>query len=320
MKQSKLIILLLSLLLVACRPNIPETQVRISPIADMPDGRTAAISFAHDACGFILCGRGQDGKLHNDLYRYEVTTNTWTQQSSPLKARVHGSACRVGEDIYVGLGFAGTIYRDTAYLRDWWRYTPATDTWTRLKDYPCEYTVGAVAYTEGERIYCLYGFAGTFSKTIACYDIRTDSWTLEPQPSNLPLAVLGATGDTWRGRHFFGTGYSTHNQDYWYEITDGAWQARANVPGGGQSAAVTTHSERYIYLSGGRHWGGVLTTGQVYSDLLQYDAESDRWCKAGSLPTAAENQSAWSIGGIAYIGLGEAEDGTILSTIYRIEE
>ncbi len=271
--------------------------------------------------GYVFGGRDGFGNTCNDLWVYEPAADMWCSLGEqPLPARVNGTAIAAGEKVYVGLGFNGHAYQDKAYLQDWWMYSPADSTWSRLANFPNSNTVGAIPFAEGGKIYCVHGFGTGFSADVVCYDIASDTWTAIDRPNRKEEAAMAGAGASIGGRHFYGTGYNTTNLCYWYEIvsvTD--WIKRADVPGK-RETAVCTATEQYIYLSGGRHFGGLLNGGKVYDDILRYDPQQDAWTLAGHLPHKAENQIAFSIGGVAYIGLGENDEEGVLSDLYKIED
>lgn len=324
MQKIKLLILF-AIGLCACSSNLPDRPATIVRCADMPSPRTSATAFATEDYGYVFGGRKSDDKndLTNTLFRYDPTTDSWTElPPAPLRARVNGTACYVGGKVYIGLGFCGTIYKDQSYLRDWWEYDPITETWDTLPNYPSRNTLGVISYTDGNYIYCLYGMCEGFTTEIVRYDIAQRKWQMLTTATNLSISVMAAAGAQIGGDCYFGTGYHIDDQDTWYKVDfEGQWQSLNHVPGrGGRSMAVCTANNRYIYLSGGRHFGGSLTDGHVFNDILRYDPNTDEWTLAGTLPIGTENMVGMTLAGKAYLGLGEAEDGTILTTLYRIEE
>lgn len=289
--------------------------------ADMPVARTSATCFAVGEKAYVFGGRGDNSAIYNDIYIYDASNDQWSDAvETPLQKRVNGCACVVGDKAYIGLGFCGYAYGDDAYLNDWWEYTPATDTWKRLCDFPNENTVGAIGYTDGSRVYCVHGFGWGFTTDVLCYDIASDTWTAIDRRRTPEHASMAGAGATAGGRHYFGTGYNTHSLNEWYEIDfQGDWVARKNVPGRRENA-VCAASADYIYLAGGQHFGGTLTDGKIFDDILRYDPNTDTWTPAGHTEEAAINRIGFTINGIAYIGLGENTEEKPIKTLYRIED
>ena len=287
----------------------------------MPVARTSAMAWSMNGKGYIFGGRDAQRKLCNDVWAYSPQEDMWEKVcDAPIHARVNGVAIAVGETVYIGLGFNGGAYQTTAYLQDWWAFSVADTSWTQLASYPNANTVGAIAYAEGNKIYCIHGFGTGFTADVLCYDIATDTWTSIDRPNRRDEMAMAGAGASLNGRHFYGTGYNTRSLDYWYEITDFAhWQKRTHVPHSRENA-VCAASGKYIYLAGGRHFGGMLTDGKVFDDILRYDILSDQWTLAGHTEEKAENRIAFTIGNAAYIGLGENEKEVVVSSLYRIED
>ena len=64
----------------------------------------------------------------------------------------------------------------------------------------------------------------------------------------------------------------------------------------------------------------LLQLPKVFDDILRYDILSDQWTLAGHTEEKAENRIAFTIDGVAYIGLGEDDKEKVVSSLYRIED
>ena len=273
----------------------------------------------------MFAGRDANSTYLNDLWQYDATLDRWTSLGdAPLVARVNSTMAAYGNAIYVGLGYsAHGAYRDTAYQRDWWEYTPATDTWWRLADFPNSRTVAAVSFAQNGSIYVLYGFGYGFSNDVCRYDIATDTWTTYPENDARAKANFGGRGALLDGLFYYGTGYNTHNLTQWYavDIAGDHWQKKKSLPGKGRNFGACAATKNHLYFLGGRYFGGDLTGGEVFDSFFRYSPSEDRWELCGTMPCGrAENQIAFSIGGKAYFGLGENENGQVLKTLYYIDE
>lgn len=291
----------------------------------MPVPRASAAACALDGKGYVFGGRDANKQYLNDLWQYDPSTDSWKQlRSCPGKARVQAVMAAYEGALYVGLGFSGEeVYVDSCYLRDIWRYMPADDQWTRLSDCPSANTVGGVPYVENDRMYVLYSTGWSQSKDIIYYDITNNRWGDIPDTGKRPGACFGATGAPFGGRFFFGTGLTWENTKQWYEvdIANDQWIARASFPGKGRELCASCATNDYIYLFGGRYFAGEHTGGEVFSELLRYHVDANQWERCGDMPCGrSENMIAFTIGHIAYFGLGEDEKGTLHNTLYRIEE
>lgn len=319
------IVAVTALVLSACSNNSPVVPLSIKSCAAMPVPRASAAACALDGKGYVFGGRDANKQYLNDLWQYDPSTDSWKQlRSCPGKARVQALMTAYDGSLYVGLGFSGEeVYVDSCYLRDIWRYTPADDQWTRLSDCPSANTVGGVPYVENGRMYVLYSTGWSQSKDIIYYDIPTNRWGNIPDTGKRPGACFGATGASFGGRFFFGTGLTWENTKQWYEvdIANDQWIARASFPGKGRELCASCATNDYIYLFGGRYFAGEHTGGEVFSELLRYHVDANQWERCGDMPCGrSENMIAFTIGHSAYFGLGEDEKGTLHNTLYRIEE
>lgn len=242
-----------------------------------------------------------------------------------MKARVNPTACVADGKVYLGLGFIGKHGRDTSYLRDWWEFRPESNQWKRLADYPNYYTDCATAFVGEGELYVGYGFNWNYRRDMFRYDIAADRWDsidVGAGPYEFPTRSFGGTGCTCQGRHFMGTGYYRFSLDWWGELVDGKrWEERSSVPGKPRTLAATAATDRYIYLSGGMHYGSPTTSGETLRDIRRYNPEADEWSYIGILPEGIINHVSFAIGKQVYIGLGEVgEEWKASRELYRFEE
>ena len=287
----------------------------------MPAERTGAVAFAIGNKAYVWGGRDSKGSLSNTLFCYDANADSWTTiGTTPLAPRVSATAIVVDGKAYIGLGFTHGIYQAEAYLKDWWRFDPTTNTWDSLAAYPATNTVGGICYCEEQTIYYAYGFGTGFGAAIYGYNTAANSWS-ELAPTHLRmLSVMAPAGGSIDGRSFIGSGYRTYDSNLWYEINwQGDWTERAPIPGA-RNMAICAAGTSHLYLAGGRLFHGELSGGKVYDDILRYDPAANQWTLAAHLPVGAEHMIGFTLGGKAYIGLGETIDGTILNTLYRIDE
>lgn len=303
----------------------PANPVAFEACAPMPQARTAATAFVVGDAAYIVGGRTLSSdacKWHpegypKNMWRYDAAADAWTDLGEvPFGNRVNAVAQVVGDEVYVGLGFRGRTYTDSCYLRDWWRYEPATATWTRLADFPTHDTSGAAAFEQGGKVYVMFGFYNQYKDEIYVYDPTSDKWTVAGKAKiRTRLAGICCSNGA---RAFIGGGYHTENLDDWwrYDAANGSWKKCHEIPGARCFAAAIATEERF-YVLGGRHFGGSLTDGFLYGDLLEYHAESDKWTLIGHLPEGRrENMVAFAIDGKPYFGLGENADGEILNDLH----
>lgn len=316
----------LYLLLAACNADKPEMDVRLHACAAMPSARASATCFVVNGQAYVFGGRsGTDSTRLNDLWKYDASTDSWDSiGEAPMLPRVNATACVHQGKVYLGLGFNGKYKQDSTYLRDWWEYTPGTPgSWKRLADYPNSYTDDATAFVGDGELYVGYGFCWNYRRDMFRYNIEKDQWDsidVEVGMHEYPLRSFGGTGCTCNGRHFMGTGFYRFSLDWWAEFDGKHWHERTPVPGKTRTLAASAATEQYIYVTGGTHYGGVNTTGEVLADIRRYDPQTDYWTYVAVLPEGLINHVCFTIGKRVYIGLGETSDWQINDKLYWFEE
>lgn len=324
LKPYKIVILFI-LGLSSCS-QAPTVEVQVSQCATAPYPLAAAAATSLGDYAYIFAGRSTDGKATANLLRYEASTDQWKDMgATPLHPRVNAAICSDNENLYLGLGFDGYIYTDTAYLRDFWRYSPDKNTFERLADFPTDASDKPVLLYHENRIYAFFGFSWGrgFNTDIYVYDTEADSWQQVSPKGELPPRAAAATGAVADGRLFLGTGYRKGSKNFWYEYLpqEQQWEKRASAPGKGRHNAASAVSNGDIYMFGGWHYGDTLTTGFYFDDMIRYSAKDNRWQACGTMPQGkAENMVAFSIDDRIYFGLGENPQGIPQNLLYCIED
>lgn len=313
--------------LVACDTDVPSYSSVAERCADLPVALTASAHFVINNQAYVFGGRTASDTYSNRLYSYDPNTDQWKDLGeTPLKARVRPRAITVGNAVYLGLGMNGHVLIDSAYLRDWWKYTPSTNKWKRLADYPTDRTVGPVIMADEQYIYLAYGGRQNFERWIFRYDIAADKWVkladgIE-RMATYPPRAHSAAGTTCGERYFLGAGFFVKSQDFWVEVTFDQdsiiWQKRSPLPNKRHNTIAISDNNN-IYLAGGNHYGGTVTTGMLYDDILCYTPTHDKWDYLCHLPDGGrENMVAWIIHNTLYVGLGSDKYNRPCQQLYRI--
>jgi len=201
-------------------------------IADLGNGTTTyprygAVAFGFDTEGYVLTGT--DNQYYfGDVWKYDPTSNTWTQQSDmPGSKRFQAVTW-----VYNKLGYLLTGYTPGSQWTlgnacyDFWKFNPTAASgsqWIRLRNiantdpgtYDDSYTnivrYHAIGFTilgttSGDKGYITTGTNGSLYTYTWEYDFATDLWT-EKTPYE-GSAREGAVGFTIRNRGFIATGIS----------------------------------------------------------------------------------------------------------------
>ena len=142
---------------------------------------------------------------------------------------------------------------------------------------PPEGRAAATCFATQNTIFILSGrkVDGTYSKTLLCYDVRTDSWQEQTQP--LTARVNGAACVTTQGV-FVGLGFNgvtinsakSYLRDWWlFDPRAHTWTRKADFPSDKTNAAVCWSDERGIWVASGFHG--------FTSEMYRYDITADRW-------------------------------------------
>ena len=324
MRNQWINILFVALFCTACQQDVSLPLLRLVDCSPMPAAVAAGCYFTYDGEVYIFGGRTESGEHSNQLWKYSPSNNQWLSLGeAPLKARVSASACVVADKVYIGMGYSGHIHRDSSYLQDFWEYTPRTQEWKQLANFPANTTVKNCLFAADGTIYAMYGFYRQFTQDVYQYDIEQNRWEKLNinAHKNVPRA-MDIVGVTCSGRHFLGTGFNHGSLRFWAEWhpTEQSIVACKNILGAGRNAVACCATEKYVYLAGGRHYGDTLTNGFLYNTVLRYIPECDEWEYVGSLPYKAENMIMVNVDNQVFIGLGETNNGVIQNNWYRFEE
>lgn len=314
-------------LFAACDNSVPSLQLQPERCADMPIPLTAAAHCVMDGKAYIFGGRTSNNQFNTHIYSYDPLLDQWTDLGeSPLKPRVRPRAISVGNKMYVGLGANGKVLIDSTYLTDWWQWNPHTNQWKNMAQYPSDRTVGPVVVSDEQYIYMAYGGRRNFERWIFRYNTANDEWIQladgTPRMANFPPRAHSAAGAICQGRYFLGSGFFVDSQRFWVEAEIAQdsviWHKRAPLPSPRHNALAIS-DDSFIYLAGGNHFGGTLTTGHIYDDILRYDTNNDTWSTLCQLPDGGrENMVGWIIQNTLYIGLGSDKYDNPCQQLYRI--
>jgi N-acetylneuraminic acid mutarotase len=138
----------------------------------------------------------------NDLWEYDLVTNTWTERASyPGKGRVGIAAFAIGDRAFAGIGDDGVNFHQDLY-----EYDPVQDVWTQranvvsdIRSFPQTIALGDKAYMIGGEQAHL-----EFTKAVVRYDPATDSW--EALPIFPGTARRNAVLFAIKGQLFYGLG------------------------------------------------------------------------------------------------------------------
>lgn len=256
-------------------------------------------------------------------YVYNPATNAWTPirplpafNDSLYPGVSHAGITTDGTSIYIAGGYsadknpnnAATGNRQIFGARDVFRYSPASDTYTRLPSLPTERASGGMEYVNGH----LHFYGGTNrARTLE----SPDHWALNlsnlsagwvskaafPSPRNhLASAVLGGKiyaigGQT--GQDSVSVSQGTVNA---YNPATDTWSTLAPLPRKLNHATATILNGQIVVM-GGQTWYNLPT-----AHTFAYDPATNTWDTLTSLPAARYSGTSGTIGGSVYYSGGSA--------------
>lgn len=287
-------------------------------------GRSSAVGFAIDGKGYVALGRtGLRSGALKDCWEYNPDSDKWTQKANfPGVARVKATAVVLNGLAFVGLGFDVNYgyYNEKGHPKDFWCFDPKVNTWTQKADFQGKFTDACISFTYKNNIYVGLGFDGTsWTSELWKYNPAQNTWS---KLENFPGDARGGAVCCTNGEHvYFGTGYATISIDDWWEYfpdTD-RWKQLNGMPDKGRENAVSLCVNDRFFVSTGRYFHGMLTGGNVKSDILEYNPGLNVWYERGNIPDGnRENAVSFTINGKGYIGFGE-NDSAVLNDFWSFE-
>lgn len=299
-------------------------------IGDFPGGeRSKALAFKVNGKYYVGFGESY-GFFKIDLWEYDPLSGIWSQKQAPPDAISGGVSFVIGDYAYVGQGASNSAPNDR-----FWKYDAENDSWVQLNDFPgygghAEIS-GATAFSHEGYGYVLNGRETfTWDKEFWRYDPSDDIWTrLEDFPGDpRHLSSHFKIGDNLYvsgGAGSYGSGNTVFYNDLWqYNITTGSWTEKEDFPGTGRIAGVG-------FSIGGRGYVGLGWQGptdyysndaEYFSDLWQYDPETDSWKEMSEFPDLTRTYAfVMEFEDKIWIGTGRISQGNENVEIweYRIE-
>jgi N-acetylneuraminic acid mutarotase len=246
----------------------------------------------------------------------------WVRKSD-FEGLPRGSAVSfvIGEKAYVGFG-----YNDDAgdgYLKDFWVYSPLTDRWDRIADFPGNGRIAAVGFAINGKGYVGTGYDGDNKlKDFWEYDPVANTWT--QKDDFLGGARYKAVGFSLKNYGYIGTGYGDDSVDkidfYRFDPTaaSGSQWVKVQSIGGSKRRGATafTYNDKAYVCTG-------INNGVSLTDMWEYDPTADTWTKKTDLDDdddwtiIRQNASSFVLDGKAYVCLGE--NSSSLSDVWQYD-
>jgi N-acetylneuraminic acid mutarotase len=242
----------------------------------------------------------------------------WSPRTSlPDSTRDGAVGFAIGNYGYMGLGQAPgkTLHPD---YKDFWRFDPSTDSWTRMADFPGLARGFAATFVIGNYGYVVTGSDSNLnSYTNQCwqYNAVTNKWV---QKANFAgRARSFGVGFAIGAKGYVGLG-SPNNyhpyKDFWaYDTGTNAWTQIANFGGLPRitSSGFSVDGTGYVCF-------GEDSTSSFHRDIWAYNPGTNSWTQKSNCPdTDSYAASGFVIGKDIFIGTGQDSTSLCLSQFWE---
>jgi len=281
--------------------------------ADLPSAeRNAAASFSIGSKGYICTGYQSEGNLLQDMWEYDIITETWSQKADFAGvARIYASSFAIGKKGYVGIGSDGA----TNYYKDFWAYDQESNTWLQVADFGGGYRARAISGASDTCGYVGTGMddTGILYKDFWMYSPKVNSWITR---ADFPGAARwSAAAFSLSYGLFAGTGWNNaaimYNDFYRYVFSSDSWEQIDDFPGSPRNACVA--------FSFGCNDGGIVGSGYDVNYLNDFYAfVNNKWSKVTDLPGETRYGAvAFNIGPYGFVGTGTKSGYDRLKDFYQ---
>jgi hypothetical protein len=273
--------------------RLPDEYTILSPwqkLSDFPGGNRYGVStFTIGQYSYVTMGIIDNTGDSKDVWRFNSTNNSWVKMADfPGQSRAFAFAFVIGGKAYVG---GGGHYRYTSWdlisnLYDLWEYNPATDSWTRMQDFPSANISGKRFQATGIGQYGYFGVGNYFYR----YDPSANQWTVSNSSSTF---YDGGIAATIGGKGYFGLGvnYSLLLEfnpatNIWTQLSH-SWISLQ--PGFGPLTSFVLKDQLYV----GSH-----------DQFASYNPQSDEWTDRPNIPVNLIYKGAFASGDNGYMITG----------------
>lgn len=272
--------------------------------------RARSVAFTIGGRGYLATGEDTLDVEKNDLWEYDPGSDSWTQKASlPAAGRRDAVGFSIGTKGYVGTGIDASEAFLGNKLKDFWEYSPVTNTWVQKANFPGASNSGiyfATGFAVNGKGYICCGKIGSsyYSQEMWEFNPSTNAWT---QKANFPGGVrYGLSSFVLNNKAYVGLGTDENwfMNDLWeYNPATNSWQQKANFPGSARSFATA-------FALGPKGYMGLGTDGGYRDDFFEYDPIINSWnVKAPFGGEGRRSAPTFIVSGAAYVMTGKGNSG-----------
>ncbi|HEX5168535.1 MAG TPA: kelch repeat-containing protein [Cyclobacteriaceae bacterium] len=282
--------------------------------------RRNSVSFSINGMGYVGTGESPSGPVLNDFWRYNPTTNSWTQVANFVGQKRHSATSFVlNNKAYVG---TGQIPGPSIYTNDFYEYDPNSNSWRQIASVGPNGRYGSVCFVISNKGYITAGYASDFGKDNSTweYNPSTNTWVAKKAFPFTP-GVKYSASFVINNRAYVAGGLTDNpslgavNINFEYNAINDAWIARATIPNNNfrySAASLTLFNSGYLI-------GGTIPLTALYSNVLRYNQLTNSWTiLSETIPNGALSGAAsFVICNKGYVGPGERVNQTYLRDFYE---
>lgn len=261
----------------------------------------------------VYCGLGLDAGFSctSDFKIFDLTTETWS----------NGVSLPSGEERQYANGFShqgfgyifGGINCSAAYLADFWKFNPATNSWTSLPDLPALGRAGSLSFVIQDTFYVVGGKTngGSITSEVWAFNLINQQWS---QKTNLPIdGIWRGVSFSWNATGIIGLGklndgtLNTACYNY-FPVTD-AWLLIPQL-----NLVPSTYSMFSQLGNKGFIYGGMLEDLSYSNQFLRIDLDTWETTSLTAFPADARR------GGVGFVGNNDFYISMGVSALARLNE
>jgi N-acetylneuraminic acid mutarotase len=285
--------------------SIPFKGVPRTGLVTFTIGEKVYAGLGYNSTGYLSDFYVLDGGIWKALASFPTGTN-----NDNLRERA--TAFSVGGNGYVGLGYNRNNSGVAQQLNTFWKYDPAANKWTQLKDFPGGRRYNVVSVGIGENGYLGTGYDGTsWFGDFWKYTPGTDTWT----------EIVSYAGDKREGASAFilngkmmlagGKNNGLYISDLWeFDPATTTWTSRTPATNDEDYSDFKVAVRRSNAVFFGFNNYGYMALGASPSltlSIYELDPTTYKWTQRSNFEGSVRQNAIWFItGGKAYVGLGEA--------------
>ncbi|MFV0522241.1 MAG: Kelch repeat-containing protein [Mangrovibacterium sp.] len=289
--------------------------------------------------GFVGTGMDSEEDRLVDFWRFDPsgdTYGTWIQIADfPGIARTEAVSFSINGILYVGTGFtdiSGSDADENAYLKDFYKYDPATDTWTQIDDLPTNSGGGikaCTAFVLGDKAYVGLGAdRDNEYKDFYVFNGATETWESSPLTGFPGDKLTGAASFVIGDIAYVGAGSTNGSSAKGFFSFDGTNWRKLHV-------LTTDDDDDYskdddydynivrnytaTFVMDGKGYFATAGNNTTSSTVWEYRPESDKWVEKTEFEGSSRNHAVGlTINGVGYVTTG-GSSGSVFDDIWRFE-